>query len=162
MHSVGRRGEVGAAVTPAGGERPVVLATLGVPFAAPAVTFAVGAALESGQPLIVANVVELPPLAMSVNMRHDQLDDPPELEAALAAPARTAWSLGVQVQRLRVRSMRPVPALVELAETCDAGLLVFGPDPARLRRRALRRAAARLRADVGCLLWIVGDYEDER
>ncbi|HXH96737.1 MAG TPA: hypothetical protein VNH40_05945, partial [Gaiellaceae bacterium] len=49
-----------------GAARPVLLATLGVPFEPDACTLAVDAAVEAGQPLIVANVVELPPLAMSV------------------------------------------------------------------------------------------------
>jgi hypothetical protein len=55
----------------------VLLATLGVPFDPEASAFAVDAAVESGQPLIVVNAVELPPLGMSVNMGYDQLDDPP-------------------------------------------------------------------------------------
>jgi hypothetical protein len=157
-----RRDSSGIGAPASGPGRPVVLATLGVPFAAPAIDVALGAALESGRTLIVANVVELPPLGMSVNMRYDQLDDPPDLAAALAAPTTSALALGVRVERLRVRSMRPVRALVELVESLDAGLLVFGPDPARLRRRTLRRAAARLRNDVPCLLWVSGDYDSGR
>ena len=159
MRVVERQGLVGTGGPVAAPTRSVVLATLGVPFAAAAVEFAVGAALESGHPLIVANVVELPPLGMSVNMRYDQLDDPPELASALAAPAMMARSLGVDVQRVRVRSMRPVAALIELLESFDVVLLVFGPDPARLRRRRLGRAVSELRENVPCLVWFSVDAD---
>ena len=46
---------------PQGGAGPVLLATLGVPLDPAAMRFAVDAAVESGRPLVVANVVELPP-----------------------------------------------------------------------------------------------------
>ena len=132
----------------------MVLVTVGVPFDRNACTFAVDAAVETGQPLIVANVVALPPLAMSVNMRYDQLDDPPELAASLRAPAELAHSLGVQVERLRVRSPRPIEALLELADELRPGLLVFGPDRSRLQRRAYDRAARRIRKRATCLVWL--------
>ena len=45
------------------GGRPVMLATLGVPFDPDAASYAVDTAVESGQPLIVANVTQLEPLA---------------------------------------------------------------------------------------------------
>ena len=77
---------------PAGLRRPVLLATLGVPFDRDASAFAVDAAVEAGQPLIVVNVVELPPLTMSVNLGYDQLPDRPEDEEAFRAPAALARS----------------------------------------------------------------------
>ncbi|TML89626.1 MAG: hypothetical protein E6G09_00850, partial [Actinobacteria bacterium] len=43
------------------GGRPVLLATLDVPFAGDATAFAVDSAVESGQPLVVVNVAEVPP-----------------------------------------------------------------------------------------------------
>jgi nucleotide-binding universal stress UspA family protein len=135
-------------------ERPVLLATLGVPFDPAASAVAVDAAVETGQTLIVANVVELPPLAMSVRLGYDQLEDTPELAEALRAPAELARSLGVRVERLRVRSPRPVTALVELADERKPGLLVFGPDRAKLGRRSYRKAAKAVRERLSCLVWL--------
>ena len=137
----------------AGRTRPVVLATLGVEFAPEAVELAVDAAVEAGRPLLVVNAVELPPLAMSVTMGYERLEDPPKLDASLRTPAELAASLGVAVERLRVRSLRPVPALLELVVARDAGLLVFGPDPGRLRRWRFRRAVRTLREQAPCLVW---------
>jgi nucleotide-binding universal stress UspA family protein len=135
-------------------KRPVLLATLGVPFDPDASRFAVDAAVESGEPLLVVNVVELPPLGMSVAMGYDQLPNAPEQEEALRAPAALAASLGVTVERLRVRSPRPVEALVQLAAERAPGLLVFGPDRARLKPRAYRKAARAIRERAACLVWL--------
>lgn len=135
-------------------QRPVLLATLGVPFDPEASSFAVDAAVESGEPLLVVNVVVLPPLGMSVAMGYDQLPDPPEQAEALRAPAVLASSLGVPVERLRVKSPRPVEALVQVAAERAPGLLVFGPDRVRLKPRVYRRAVKRIRAGVGCLVWL--------
>jgi universal stress protein family protein len=134
--------------------RPVLLATLGVPFDPAASAFAVDAAVEAGQPLMVVNVVDLPPLGMSVAMRYDQLPDAEEDADALRAPAELAHSLGIQVERLRVRSPRPVAALVELAGERVPGLLVFGPDRSRMRRRVYRKAARAVRDQAPCLVWL--------
>jgi nucleotide-binding universal stress UspA family protein len=135
-------------------KRPVLLATLGVPFDAEASNFAVDAAVESGEPLLVVNVVELPPLGMSVAMGYDQLPDSPEQEEALRAPAVLAASLGVAVERLRVKSPRPVEALVQVAAERAPGLLVFGPDRSRLKPRAYRKAARAVRERAACLVWL--------
>ena len=124
-----------------------------MPFDPAASALAVDAAVESGQPLIVANVVELPPLAMSVRLGYDQLEDTPELTEALQAPAELARSLGVRVERLRVKSPRPITALVELAAERRPGLLVLGPDRTRLGRRLYGRAAKAVRERVSCLVW---------
>jgi hypothetical protein len=132
----------------------VLLATLGVPFDPDASSFAVDAAVEAGQRLIVANVVELPPLAMSVNLGYDQLPERPEDEEAYRAPAALAHSLGVEVERLRVRSPRPVEALIQLAAERRPGLLVFGPDRSRLRRRVYRKAVKAVRERATCLVWL--------
>ena len=132
----------------------MLLATLGVPFDPDASSFAVDAAVEAGQRLIVANVVELPPLAMSVNIGYDQLPERPEDEEAYRAPAALAHSLGVEVERLRVRSPRPVEALIQLAAERRPGLLVFGPDRSRLRRRVYRKAVKAVRERVTCLVWL--------
>lgn len=134
--------------------RPVLLATLGVPFEPEASAFAVDAAVEAGQPLIVANVVELPPLGMSVALGYDQLPDAPEDAEALRAPAELAHSLGAEVERLRVRSPRPIEALVQLTAERRPGLLVFGPDRGRIKRRTYRKAAGALRRRATCLVWL--------
>jgi nucleotide-binding universal stress UspA family protein len=134
--------------------RPVLLATMGVPFDPAASTFAVDAAIEAGEPLIVANVVELPPLGMSVAMGYDQLPDRPEEAEALRAPAELAYSLGAKVERLRVRSPRPIEALLQLAAERSPGLLVFGPDRTRIRGRVYRKAARALRDRASCLVWL--------
>ena len=139
---------------PAGLRRPVLLATLGVPFDRDASAFAVDAAVEAGQPLIVVNVVELPPLTMSVNLGYDQLPDRPEDEEAFRAPAALARSLGVQVERLRVRSPRPVAALLEVAAERSPGVLVFGPDRDRIKRRLYRKAVQAIRERAACLVWL--------
>ena len=134
--------------------RPVLLATLGVPIEHAAAIFAVDAAVESGEPLVVANVVELPPLPMSVHMGYDQLEDRPDVVSSLHEPAQLARSLGVAVERLRVKSPRPVEALVQLASELHAGLLVFGPDRSRLGKRRYRKAAEALEKRAACLVWL--------
>jgi len=134
--------------------RPVLLATLGAPFDPAASAFAVDAAVEAGQPLVVANVVQLPPLGMSVAMGYDQLPDRPEDAEALRAPAELAHSLGAEVERLRVKSPRPIEALLQLAAERTPGLLVFGPDRARIHRRVYRKAARSLRERATCLVWL--------
>jgi nucleotide-binding universal stress UspA family protein len=134
--------------------RPVVLATLGVPFEPEAAAFAVDAAVENGQPLVLVNVVELILTPQAVLFGSSwELDDEQDARA-LAEPALLAASLGVDVERLRVCSPHPVDALVETVGERDAGLLVFGPDRSRLRARRYRRAAKAIRDRVGCLVWL--------
>ena len=135
------------------GGGPVLLATLDVPFADDACAVAVGAAAETGRPLVIANVVELPPLGMSVQLGYDRLGDAPDLAASLAAAARSARNAGVRVERVRVKSMRPVEALLELATDCNAGLLVFGPDRKRVGRLRLLRALRAIERRAACLVW---------
>jgi len=137
-----------------GEEGPVLLATLGVPLDQDAVRFAVAAAVESGRPLVVANVVELPPLPLSVILGYDQLEDTRETAETLAASAELARSLGVRVERLRVRSPRPVAALLEIAGELRPGLLVFGPDSERLSSRVRRKAVRAITDKVSCLVWL--------
>ncbi len=134
--------------------RPVVLATLGVPFDPQAAAFAVDTAVESGQPLVLLNVVELilSPQAVVFGLSWELAG---ERDArALAEPARLASSFGVQVERLRVCSPHPVDALVELVAERSPGLLVFGPDRNRLRGWRYRRAAKAVRDRCACLVWL--------
>ena len=132
----------------------MLLATLGVPFDPDASAFAVDAAVEAGQALIVVNVVELPPLTMSVRMGYDQLPETADDEEAFRAPAALAHSLGVEVERLRVRSPRPVDALLELTAERAPSVLVFGPDLERIKRRIYRKAAKAIRNRASCLVWL--------
>jgi len=134
--------------------RPVMLATLDVPFDPDAVVFAVDSAVELGQRLIVANFVEQEPLPLSAMMGYDDLPYTPEMAASLAEPVRLALSLGVNVARLRVKSFRPVRAMVELVAEENAGLLVFGPDRRRIRKLRYRRAARIIRSSVTVLIWL--------
>jgi hypothetical protein len=149
--------EVASRVTTGTGartKRPVLLATLGVPFDPDGVRVAVEAAVEVGQPLLVVNAVELPPLAMSVRMGYDQLPDGDADTEAYRAPAALAASFGVEVERLRVRSPRPLAALLQIVQECSPGLLVFAPDRGRMRPRRYRKAAEALRERVACLVWL--------
>ncbi len=113
-------------------------------------------AVESGRPLLVVVAAQLPPLPLSVILGYDQVDSPAQ-EAAFRAPAALAASLGVGVERLRVRSPRPVTALLELTSERGPGLLVFGPDRALLSQRAYRKAAQALRERCPCLVWLADE-----
>jgi len=138
--------------------RPVLLATLGTPFDGAAATFAVDSAVESGSPLIVANVTELQPLALSVMMGYDALEEfTPEVSESVRRPAELAHSLGVPVELLRIRSPRPVRALLDLARERRAGLLVFGPDRGALKSRTYDKAVRAIRDGADCLVWVAVD-----
>ncbi|HYB87418.1 MAG TPA: universal stress protein [Streptosporangiaceae bacterium] len=134
--------------------RPVLLATLDVPFDHNAVVYAVDSAVELGQRLIVANFVEQEPLPLSATLGYDDLPYTHEMAESLAEPVRLALSLGVKVARLRVKSFRPIQAMVEVVAEENAGLLVFGPDRTRIRRLRYRRAARAIRARVTTLIWM--------
>jgi nucleotide-binding universal stress UspA family protein len=138
-----------------GAVRPVLLATLEAPFDPAAAEVAVDAAVESGRRLIVANVVELPPLPLSVMLGYDQIDSPADAES-FRAPAELARAFGVEVERLRVRSPRPLTALLELVAELEPSLLVFGPDPKRISARRYRKAAKAISERVTCLVWLAG------
>ena len=138
----------------AAGSRPVMLATLEVPFDEDAASFAVDAAVECGQKLIVANVVEIPLGPMCLFMDYGALEPPEEDAARLRAPAELAHDLGVEVERLRVRSPHPVDALLELVAEHSPGLLVFGPDRSKMKPRVFRRVAKKIRARAACLVWL--------
>jgi hypothetical protein len=153
-----RRDPTSRADVEAAGARPVMLATLGVPFVEAAVAVAVDGAVETGQPLIVVNVTRIEPISLSVIMGYDALEEfTPEVSASTRRPAEIAAAFGLEVERLRVRSPRPVTALLELVGERRPGLLVFGPDPDRLSPRLYRKATEALRANSSCLVWIASD-----
>jgi hypothetical protein len=135
------------------GARPVFLVTLDVPFAPGAASLAVETAVESGLALLVLNVAEVPMLPLSTMLGYEYIGSD-EVDDALRRPAELARSLGVHVERLRVCSPHPVDALVQVINEREPGLIVFGPDPARLRRRLYRRAAKAVRDCATGLVWV--------
>jgi hypothetical protein len=138
------------------GSRPVMLVTFDVPVRTDAATVAVDSAVESGQPLLLVNLVDLPirPMTASWGQEVIVLED---VDASLRAPAELAHSLAVEVERLRVVSPRRTKALLELVGERQPGLLVLGADASRMRRRAYRKAARTIRDDASCLVWIPPD-----
>ena len=136
--------------------RPVMLATLAVPFEPDSARVAIQAAMEGGVKLIVVDAVEMPFWPQSMATRHAELEQPSDRQAIRRLVEQTA-ALGIEVEHLRVRSPRPVEALIELAGEREAGLLVLGPDPSRLRPRSFRRAVKRIRKRASCLLWVAGE-----
>jgi nucleotide-binding universal stress UspA family protein len=153
MRTIRRTGSSSTATVRPSRGGPIVLVTLDVPFAPGAASFAVETAVESGSPLVVLNVAEIQMLPVSTLLGYEYIGTP-EVDAALREPAELAHSLGVEVERLRVCSPHPVAALVEVIGERDPGLIVFGPDPARLRRRLYRRAAKAVRDRATCLVWL--------
>jgi len=150
-----RRPHLGEEALPvSGASRPIMLATLAVRFDSAAAEFAVDSAVEAGQTLIVVNVVELEFMPSCLMLGYDQMTQRPELVEALRAPAVLACSLGVQVERLRVKSPHPIDALIELVAEREPGLLVFGPDRNELKPRAYRKAVRKIRERSACLLWV--------
>jgi nucleotide-binding universal stress UspA family protein len=148
-----RRRDVARGTTGSG--RPVLLVTIGAPLSEEAAAVALDAAIDSGHRLILANVTRLEPLGLSVILGYDALEElTPETSASLRGLAERARALGLSVERLRVRSPRPVSALMELVAERQPGLTVFGPDRGRAPRRLYRNVVAALRKDAGCLIWL--------
>ena len=136
--------------------RPVLLATLDVPFDEEAAAVAVDAAVECGQKLIVANVVEMPLGPLCLNMGYGPVELEDAVQASIRAPAELAHQLGVEVERLRIRSPHPVAALLEFVAERQPGLLVFGPDRTQLKPRLFRKVAKKISQRVACLVWLPG------
>jgi nucleotide-binding universal stress UspA family protein len=145
-----------------GPRRPVVLGTLSVRFDPEAERFALDSASHAQAALIVTNVIEFKPYACTMALLGPSAATLPHEEDLefVRATAYRAAALGIPTELLRVTSSRPVRALLEIAQERDAGLLVFGPDPRRMRRRTLRRAAAQIREQAHCLLWTVPPADD--
>ncbi len=134
--------------------RPVMLATMDVPFASDAVVFAVDSAVELGQRLIIANFVERAPLPLSAMLGYDDLPDRPELTDSLLAPVALAQSLGLEVTRLRVKSFHPVQAMLEVLSEESPGIFVFGPDRRRIGRLRYLRVVRAIRSRAAALVWL--------
>ena len=154
-----RSGDVATATLRESRPRPVVLGTLSVRPDPTAEDMAVSSALEAGVPLIVVNVVRLPPYpttVMLVGPSAAVLPHEEDLEAVRAVAQRAA-ELGIVTEHLRVATKRPVRALLEVVRERDAGMLVFGPDLGLVRRRTFDRAASRIRREAPCLVWVAPD-----
>ena len=134
--------------------RPVLLATIDAPFDEQAATFAVESALECGQPLIVANLLQIPLAPLCVAMANGTLQPSEEVGANLRAPAELAHSFGVPIERLRILSPHPIDALLEVVKERTPGLLVFAPDRTVVKPRTSRRAANKSAAKAPCLVWL--------
>jgi hypothetical protein len=151
MLTLRRRSSHGSVSPPSSGNRPVLLATLDVPFSEEATAFAIDSAVEDGRPLILVNAAEVLPTAYSLlGYGYVERED---LQAALRRPAELAQSLVVPVERLRVCSPHPVDALLEVVAERSPAVLVFGPDRTQLSRRRYRRAERAVRERASCLVW---------
>jgi hypothetical protein len=148
-----RSGTIAERQAGASGSRPVMLVTFDVPVREDAAAVAVDSAVESGQPLLLVNMVDLPirPMTASWGQEVIVFED---VDASLRAPAELAHSLAVAVERLRIVSPRPMRALLELVGERRPGLLVLGADAARMRRRKYHKAARTIREGASCLVWI--------
>lgn len=141
-----------------GAARPVVLATLQVRVDPTAERVALESALEAGVGLIVANMIHLPAHPMTAMLAPDCTTLPHEEDLyAVRETAARAAALGIRTELLRVRSPRPVRALLELVRERNAGLLVFGPDLERTSRWRLKNACRLIRKHATCLVWLVPD-----
>jgi Universal stress protein family len=150
-----RRPGVAATLGSRSSPSPVLLGTLSVRVDPSAERMAIDSALDTGAKLILANMLTLPPYPLTVMLAREYATLPHEedLEAVRATAARSA-ALGIPTELLRVSSPRPLTALIELAHDREAGLLVFGPDRARISGRRFRAAARAVRRDAPCLVWI--------
>jgi nucleotide-binding universal stress UspA family protein len=138
--------------------RPVVLATLSVRVDPRAERMAIDSALESGSPLIVANMLTLPPYPTTVMLARQYLTLPHEEDLEeVRATAHRAAALGIKTELLRITSRRPLAALIELIRERRVALVVLGPDVRRTPRWQLWLAARRVRRQADCLVWIAPD-----
>jgi hypothetical protein len=138
--------------------RPVILATLSVRVDPSAERMAIESALHAGAPLIVANMLWLPPHPTTLTLAREHATLPHEEDlGAVRATAQRAAGRGVHTELLRISSRRPLAALIELVSERRAGLLVLGPDVRRTPRWWLWVAARRVRRRADCLVWIAPD-----
>ena len=133
--------------------RPVMLLTFDVPFDPAAVAFALETAVETGAELYICDGV---PVAPNPFLGTPRTFGSSETRAASDEVAREARSRGIRTRQLLFHHPRPVHAALEVTRDEGVGLLVFGPDRARLGRLAFWRIARRLRRGSPCLLWIPG------
>jgi hypothetical protein len=139
--------------------RPVVLATLSVRVDPSAERMAIDSAIEAGVPLLIVNLIPLPPYPRTLVLVGPEATTFPheeDLDAVRETAARAA-DLGVPTELLRVRTRHAVRALLEILHERDAGLLVFGPHLGRVAQLRFRRTASRVRREADCLVWVAPD-----
>jgi hypothetical protein len=148
-----KRGEEGTR------RRPVVLGTLSVRVDPSAERMAIDSAIEAGVPLLIVNLIPLPPYPQTIILLGPEATTFPHEEDldALRETAGRAADLGVKTELLRVRTRHAVNALLEILHERDAGLLVFGPHLSRVGRLRFRRTAKRVREEADCLVWVAPD-----
>ncbi len=129
----------------------MLLATFDVPFDTAAAELGVDAAAEAGVALHVVNVVAVQ--FVPVTLAGWDYVERADVEESLRQPSELAASLGVRVERLRVRSPHPVAALLQVASERRVGLLVFGPDRSCLSGRRYRRSVKAIRERATTLVW---------
>lgn len=137
----------------------MLLGTLACRIDPAAERMAIDSAIDAGSPLLVTNVVHLPNYPTTLMLIGPGTATLPHEEALeeVRASAERAVQLGIRTEHLRVSSKRPVQALLEVARDQNAGLIVFGPDPGRIKPRRFRRAAQQIRRDASCLVWVTPD-----
>ena len=137
-----------------------MLATLSSRVDPDAERLAIESALDANVPLLVVNVVELPPCPRALVLGGPRaLTFPCEEDyEAVRATAQRAARYGLRVEHLRVVSPRPAKALVQVANERGAGLLVLGPKRRGMlaRRWRFERAAREVVQSAACLVWIAG------
>ena len=137
----------------------MLLATLQVRVDPSAERMAIDSAIEAGVPLLLVNLIRLPPFATTIILVGPE---------AHHAPARGGSRGGARHRQPRGRAggedgaaaredERPVQALLQVASERDAGLIVFGPHLGRVGRMRFRRAAKRIRREATCLVWVAPD-----
>jgi hypothetical protein len=128
-----------------------MLLTINVPFDERAVAFAIETAAETGSALYVCDAVPIQvgnPAAPGLRSFGER-----ETRDDLDRVSRLARECGVRATQLVFHNPKPVKAVIEVIREQGVGLLVFGSNRSRLGRWSFRRAAKRLRRDVGCLVW---------
>jgi hypothetical protein len=137
---------------------PVVLATFaGAPLQPAAARLAVESAADMRATVLVVDAVAVQPGRRGAGPALRPVA--PALAAGIAAVTELAAELGVELESVRVASLRPRDTLVEIVRDRRAALVVLATDPAALRRfrmptrREHRRFVEALTAQASCLLW---------
>jgi len=132
--------------------RPIMLLTLNVPLDEAAVEFAIDSAAQTGAQLYICDAI---PLEYRNYVGHVARQYSEQLNRVnLDAVTTRSRERGVRTSQLAFHNPRPIKAALAVAQSERIGLLVFGPERARLGRLTFRRAVKRLREDATCLIWI--------
>ena len=136
-----------------------MLATLQVRVDPTAERMAIDSAIEAGVPLLLVNLIRLPPYATTMILlgpEHTTLPHEEDLDAVRATAHRAA-DLGVRPSCCACARPGRSRRCSRWRSERDAGLIVFGPHLGRVGRMRFRRAARRIRRDAACLVWVAPD-----